>query len=185
VRRNAVADKPDPRTFTEDELEAITADRVARETAELNEKLETVTKDRDEAQSKLDVEIAAKEAAEQAAAQAKAEHEEFVQKAEAEQAALAKKDERVAKVREAASHLKDEFFEDESRVARIVEMSDEAFEGYLADMRETASGAPSGSSTAPRETAMAGDPVKGETKPAPAAGDFLLRRHLVPSGTEA
>lgn len=173
--------KADPRHFSEDELEAITADRVARETAELNEKLTAATTAQAEVASKLDVEIANREAAELRAKEAETKHEEYVQGQEAEKAALARKDERLAKVREAASHLSDEFFKDEPRVARIVEMSDEAFDGYLADMRETASGASTGSTAAPRETAMQGDPVNGQGKPAPAASNFLMQSYVVPT----
>jgi len=170
------------RVFSEDEAYAIVADRVARESAELKDKITTLESEKAELANKLDVEIAAREAAELKAKEADTKHEEYLAQVEAEKAALARKDERLSKVREAASHLTDEFFEDESRVNRIVAMDDEAFDGYVADLRETAKDAPKGSdSTPPRETAMDGAPItpKG-AEDAPGARNFLMRSYVAP-----
>lgn len=170
------------RVFSEDEAYAIVADRVARESAELKDKIATLESEKAELANKLDVEIAAREAAELKAKDAEAKHEDFLAQVEAEKAALARKDERLSKVREAASHLTDEFFEDESRVKRIIAMDDEAFDGYVADLRETAKDAPKGTgSTPPRETAMEGDKVipKG-SETATGAREFLMRSYVAP-----
>lgn len=177
----ADTDKPQEKIYSESDLLTLAADRAARETAELSAKVAELTTAKDEVANKLDVEIAAREAAEKRAEEAESKHDEFVKAQEAEKAAAARKDERLAKVREAASHLPDSFYEDEGRVARIVSMEDEAFEGYLADMRETASGVPAGTSGAPRETAMSGDPVTGDAKPGTAASNFLMRPYVVPT----
>lgn len=167
--------------YTESDLLTLAADRAARETAELTAKVTELTTENDAVSTKLDVEIAAKEAAVKRAEEAESKHDDFVKAAEAETAAAARKDDRLAKVREAASHLPDSFYEDEPRVTRIVKMEDDAFEGYLADLRETAAGVPSGTGApAPRETAMAGDPVTGTAKTAAAASNFLMRPYLVP-----
>jgi chromosome segregation ATPase len=171
------------RVFSEDEAYAIVADRVARESAELKDKITTLESEKAELANKLDVEIAAREAAELKAKEAETKHEEYLAQVEAEKAALARKDERLSKVREAASHLTDEFFQDESRVNRIVAMDDEAFDGYVADLRETAEKAPKGTgdSAPPRETAMEGDQVtpKG-AESASGARNFLMRSYVAP-----
>jgi chromosome segregation ATPase len=170
------------RVFSEDEAYAIVADRVARESAELKDKITTLESEKAELANKLDVEIAAREAAELKAKEAEAKHEDYLAQVEAEKAALARKDERLSKVREAASHLTDEFFSDESRVNRIVAMDDEAFDGYVADLRETAKDAPKTSEGAPpRETAMEGDRVSPkDAESAPGARNFLMRSYVAP-----
>jgi hypothetical protein len=149
------------RMLTEGEAYAIAAAQVQRETAEIQSQLDTKTSEIADLQSRLDVETAARVAAEQAAEAARTEHQEFVAKLEADREAAAKKDERLVAAREAASHLDETFFADEKRVGRIVAMTDEAFEGYLADLRETAKAAPPKAETPPRETAMSGAPVAG------------------------
>ena len=170
------------RVFSEDEAYAIVADRVARESAELTNKIATLESEKAELANKLDVEIAAREAAEQAAKDAETKHEEYLAQVETEKAQAAKKDERLAQVKEAASHLTDEFLQDESRVARIVAMDDEAFEGYVADLRETAEKAPKpDDSKPPRETAMEGNPVTPkDAEDAPGARNFLMRSYVAP-----
>jgi len=169
------------RVFSEEEAYAIAADRVARETSDLKAQIETLGKDKMELANKLDVEIAAREAAELKAKEAETKHEEHLAQVEAEKAALARKDERLAKVREAASHLTDEFFKDESRVERIISMEDDAFDGYVADLRDAAAAAPAGDGAPPRETAMEGDKVtpKG-AESAPGARSFLMRSYVAP-----
>lgn len=169
------------RAFSEDEAYAIVADRVARETSELTGKITALESEKAELANKLDVEIAAKEAAELKATAAATEHEEFLAQVEKDKANLARKDERLAKVREAASHLTDEFFTNESRVERIVSMEDDAFDGYVADLRDAAAAAPKGTGTPPRQTAMEGDQVipKG-AEDAPSARSFLMRTYVAP-----
>lgn len=170
------------RVFSEDEAYAIVADRVARESAELKDKIATLESEKAELANKLDVEIAAREAAELKAKEAEAKHEDYLAQVEAEKAALARKDERLSKVREAASHLTDEFFADEARVARIVAMDEEQFDGYVADLRETAANAPKpDGEQPPRETAMAGDRVAPkDAESAKGARNFLMRSYVAP-----
>ena len=171
----------EPRVFSEDEAYAIAADRVARETSELNEQITALQAEKAELATKLDVEIAAREAAEQQVTAAKAEHEEFVAGIEAEKARLARKDERISKVREAASHLSDEFFADQGRVERILAMDDDAFDGYIADLKDAATHAPQPDGQPPRETAMHGDSVKPKgSDSALGARDFLMRGFIAP-----
>ncbi len=167
---------PEPRTFSENEMLAIITDRVATETANLSESVTTLTSAKAELETKLDVALAEKAAAEKLAADKAQEFEDFKTALEAEKAAAEKKDERLTKVKAAASHLPAEFFTDETRVARIVAMSDEQFEGYVADLGATNS-APASTEEAPKETAAAGtkvDAPKNDAKPVSAALSFLL-----------
>lgn len=165
----------DDRTFTEAELTAIVADRVARETANATAEVEKLRAENTELNNKLDAEISARQAAEKAAEDAKAEHEKFVADQEAEKASLAKKDDRLKAVREAASHLNDEFFKDDKRIARIVAMADDEFAGYVDDLKVTSGGTPKENSGVPRETAMQGEQVKPKNNPGTAARGFLTR----------
>lgn len=172
----------DDKTFTEDEHLAILSDRVTKETAELTAARDQLATEKTELETKLDVETSAKTAAEQRATEAEKALEDFKVSIESEREAAARKDERVKKVRETAAHLDDKFFEDEKRVARIVAMADEDFEGYLADLAVTAK-APTKTTTTtvPRETAMQGDPVGVGANGSSAARDFLLRPYIAPS----
>lgn len=173
----------EPRTFSENEMLAIITDRVANETASLTESVNTLTATKAELETKLDVALAEKAAAEKAAADAVKAFEDFKANLEAEKAAEAKKEERLTKVKAAASHLPEDFFTDEARIARIVAMDDAAFEGYVADLGATAS-APKSTEGAPKETAMEGAKVeapKTEAKVASAALGFLMP-HLVNEG---
>jgi chromosome segregation ATPase len=173
----------EPRTFSEQEHLAILADRVATETASLSESLTTLTAAKTELETKLDVAVAEKAAAEKAAADAVQALEDFKASLEAEKAAEATKEERLTKVKAAAAHLPEEFFTDETRVARIVAMSDETFEGYVADLAAT-NAAPASTEGAPKETAMTGsqvNPPKADEKPVSAALNFLLP-HLATEG---
>lgn len=171
----------DAKTFTEDEHLAILTDRVAKETAAITadrdkvaaEKSQLETKhatEVSELQTKLDVTESAKVAAEQKAEKVEQEFADY--KAGIEQLAeqAARKDERLAKVKEVAAHLGEDFFKDEARVERIVAMDEDGFTGYLDDLKATA---PAGttSSTAPRETAMA---LAGTTAPSKSAARSLL-----------
>ena len=147
----------DEKTYSEAEHIAILADRVGKETADLTAERDQLASVKTELENKLDVAESAKTAAEQAAAEATKALEDFKAEVESEREAAARKDERIKQVRESATHLGDDFFEDEGRVARITAMKDEDFEGYLADLKATAK-VPAGTSTThvPRETAMAG-----------------------------
>ncbi|HEY5051212.1 MAG TPA: hypothetical protein VII50_09955 [Acidothermaceae bacterium] len=173
----------EPRTFSETELAALVADRVTRQTAE-------ATKERDEAvarataaENKLDAAVLAQKAAEDKAKAAEEALE--TQKLEAEKAAesATKKDARIKQIREVAKHITDEtFFTDEARVKRVIAMDDDAFTGYLDDLKRAAGNATkdggSTPATPPRETAMAGD-VANVTTPtgkATASAAFLGRR---------
>lgn len=166
----------EPRTFSEQEHLAILTDRVAQETASLSESLTTLTAAKTELETKLDVALAEKAAADKAAADAVKEFEDY-KKAESDKAAAeTKKVERLDKVKTAASHLPEEFFNDEARVARIVAFTDEQFEGYVADLGAT-NAAPKSTEGAPKETAMEGKQVEAPKFEAPkttAALDFLL-----------
>lgn len=171
-----------PRAFSEDEAYAIAADRVTRETAELKDKIAQLESEKaalqtekDEIANKLDVEITAREAAE-------TKHNEFVAQLEAEKEKQSKKDDRIAKVREAAKHLDDEFFSDEARVDRIVAMDDEVFDGYVADLTAAATkaGSEGEGGAPPRETAMTGDPASPKPATATAASEFLTRGFFAP-----
>lgn len=163
----------DEKAYTEAEHIAILSDRVAKETADLTAERDQLVSDKSELETKLDVTESAKQAAEQKAADAEQALEEFKGQVEQDREAAARKEERIAKCRESAEHLGEDFFKDETRVERIVAMSDEHFEGYLADLSATST--PTTKTAVPRETAMAGS--------APAAGgesagkSFLLRRY--------
>lgn len=157
-----------PRMLTEGEAYAISASDVVRETASLKTEVETLKREKAELESKLDVEAAAK--ATEIAAREKAEKDLADYKAEqtlkAEQAS--RSESRVAKVREVAGHLKDDFFTPE-RAARWAAMEDPEFDAYVAELAEVS---PKGDATSkgegevPRETAAAGRPItekKGST----------------------
>lgn len=151
----------EPRTLTEAEANAIIADRVTRETAELNTRVSTLETEKAALQSELDVaqanlatETTARETAERELADFKASVE-----TEREQARL--QDERTAAVKAAVPTLKDDYFTPE-RAARWAKMSEEDFNGLVEDMkpaapiRETA-GLEGSSGTTGRETAGAED----------------------------
>jgi membrane protein involved in colicin uptake len=169
----------DEKTFSENEHLAILADRVTKETANLTAERDQLVTQKTELENKLDVEATAKSAAEQRADEAEKALADFKAEIESQREAAAKKDERVAKAREVAGHLADDFFEDETRLTRIVAMSDEIFEGYLADLGAASKSAPkTNTTTIPRETAMAG---AGAEKPSASSGrDFFLRGYVAP-----
>lgn len=167
----------EPRTFSEQEHLAILADRVATETASLNESLTSATVAKTELETKLDVLVAEKAAAEKAAAEAVQAFEDFKTGLEAEKAAAEKKEERLVAVKAAATHLPEEFFADEARIARVLAYTDEQFEGYVADLAAT-NAAPAAVASTPKETAMSGTqvvaPVVDNTPVRSAAYDLLL-----------
>lgn len=163
------------RTFTEAELTAIVADRVARETASTTAEVEKLRAENTELGNKLDAEISARQAAEQAKTDAEAQFEANKKEAEEREQAAARKDERLKVVREAASHLSEDFFKDEKRIARIVAMKDDEFTGYVDDLKVTAGGAPKGQSGPPRETAMQGEQITPPAAVGTGARSFLTR----------
>jgi len=144
-----------PRTLTEDEAYAIAADRVTRETAALSAQVETLTGQVGELQSKLDVseaalatEKASREAAEKSLVDYKAD-------VERQREVAARREERAAKVREIAGHLKDDFYTD-ARLDRWAQMDDEAFQAWCSELREMVPATAGASTEPPRETAMRG-----------------------------
>lgn len=153
------------RTFTEGEAYALVADNVQRETAALTSKNDGLTREVADLQAKLDVAEAAKSAADTARETAEKALEDFKAETVAEREQAARRETRVAKVREVAGHLKDEFFTDE-RAVRWAAMDDEAFASYCTELAELAPPKPEGAATtgatAPRETAMAGTQVTGD-----------------------
>lgn len=141
------------RVFTEGEAYALVQDNVARETAAANEKIGTLEKAQADLQTKVDVLETEKAQETQRADQAVQELAEFKKDIEEKEAREKARAERVAKLTEANPLLE---ITDE-RSDRIAAMSDEAFDAYLADMREVAS----------KST-----PAKETTKPAETEGDL-------------
>lgn len=161
------------RVFDESEMDLILAERVKSETASLAGERDTLVAEKADLANKLDVETSAREAAEQRATAAEKALEDFKTEITQREEAAQRKTERMSKVREAASHLTDDFFNDESRATRIVAMDEETFEGYLGDLK--ASAGPAAASTPPRETAMEGAAASKPNVPAPAAVSFFSR----------
>lgn len=172
------AEENTPRQLSEDEHKAIVAALVARETSELRAENDSLTTANSDLQSKLDVAETARQTAEQGKATAEQALEDYKTEQEQAKEIAARTDTRVAKVREVAAHLKDEFFTDE-RAARWAGMPDEEFDAYVKEMAE-ASGAPStgdAGDKARRETAMRGSEVKPkEDKRGAAASVLSIRR---------
>lgn len=173
----------DDKTYSESEHFAILEDRISRETASLTAERDQLATDKTELETKLDVETSARQAAELRATEAENALEVFKTEVSEREAASACKDERVAKVREVASHLEDSFFEDEARIKRIVAMDEDAFAGYLSDLGASTKTPGKTTTGVPRETAMTGEKVVGE-KPAAAGRSFLMRGFVVPTAQE-
>lgn len=177
---------PEPRTFSEQEHLAILADRVATETASLTENVATLTTAKSELETKLDVAISEKAAADKAAADAKAEFEAFKTGLEAEKAAAEKKDARLEEIKTKASHLPAEFVTDEARVARIVAMDDDQFAGYVADLAAANTAPATTPVVGGKETAMNGAqvvaPKADDAGPINAAALSFLMPNLVSEG---
>lgn len=158
--------------FSEDEMALLLADRVAKETADLTAERDSLKAERDELATKLDVETAARGAAEQKVEELQKEFETFKADLESLREAAERKDERIAKVKEAAAHLGDDFVTDEARVKRIVAYSEEDFEGYLADLKAAAP--TKATPGVPRESALSGSTPAGDGGTTSAARGFLL-----------
>lgn len=148
----------EPRTFTENETYALVADNVARETADLTAAKATLETEKAELQTQLDVAITARDAEKARADKAETDLVAFKATLETEKANAARADERVTKVRAAATHMGDEFFTAE-RAARWSAMDDEAFGSLVAELAAVATGAPAAAAPGvPRESAMTGQP---------------------------
>lgn len=166
----------DEKTYTEDEHIGILTERVRRETADLSAKVDELTATVTDLGTKLDVAESAKVAAEAKVTEVQGELDSFKAEVQGEREAASRKETRVAKLREVASHLPDEWYEAEGRLERICAMDDAAFETYASDLGSTNTVTPTGTAV-PRETAMAGQtPPVGGAQPSNARG-FLLRRY--------
>lgn len=159
------------RTFTETEAYALVADNVQRETAAAQQTIETLTSEKAQLQSQLDVAEAALATEKAAKEQAVADLEAYKSQVETEKAHEARKDGRVAKVRETAKHLKDDFFTAE-RASRWAAMEDAAFDAYIAELAELSTGVVT-SDGPPRETAMQGKSIEGASKGGSLLGSLL------------
>lgn len=161
----------DGRTFTEGEAYALVEDAVTRETAAAKSQITELESGKTTLQNRIDVletekaaEVQRADAAEKALADYKGEIEQ-------EKAREARRAERVKQVAEASPLLE---ITDE-RSDRIVAMTEEVFEGYLADLREVASkapkgdkddkGKPKGKSDIPRESAAFHGSSDTDTEP--------------------
>lgn len=159
---------PDPveRTFTEKEAYALVADNVQRETAAAAATIEALNSEKAALQTQVDTLEAAKEAEKARADAAEKALEDHKALIETEKAQEGRKASRVAKVREVAKHLKDEFFTPE-RAQRWAAMEDQAFEAYVAELADISAGVPTekaNENQPPRETAMDGSTVTGTGK---------------------
>jgi len=159
------------RTLSQDEHNAIVADRVARETATLTEAKTALESENTELKTKLADSEKARETAEAAKATAEQALADKTAADERQKAAAERFDERAKAVREAAYHLTDDFFTQE-RLERAAAMEDDRFEEYVKELAEmaAASGKEKPDPTketkdgAPRETAMHGSQVTEKAK---------------------
>ena len=163
--------KETPRLLTEDEAYAIAAAMVKRETADRDDKIKALESEKaelakaaqDELATQGDLNVVALDAERERANAAEKALADFKVEIENEKAAAARIDERVAKVREVAKHLKDDFFTAE-RASRWAGWEDQQFEDYVRELAEVcvvSTTTPAGDP--PRETAMAGTAVQGKT----------------------
>jgi hypothetical protein len=159
-----------PKTFSEQEHLAILNDRVNAATETLTAERDEAVQKRDQLASDLDVANAKVESEKARADQAVQDLEQFKTETAEREAAAARKEDRIGKLREAASYMPnvDEFVADEKRVQRVVAMDEEAFDGYVGDLKAAAPPVKAGerahltSVPTKRETAMAGE---GATPP--------------------
>ena len=160
------------RTFTESEAYALVADNVQRETAARQATIDALTSEKAALDTKLEVAEAAL-ATEKARADGAIQwHDAVLAQHETEKAQEGRKAERVAKVRETAKHLTDEFFTDD-RATRWSAMDDAAFNDYVAELAAVSTGVVVDATQPPRETAMAGQTVAGAPKGGSLLGQLL------------
>lgn len=181
------------RTFTEEQFNTLLEATVEREVAaanekiaaleqanaDLQEKVATTVTDTDKVKQDLTQRVDTLEA-EKLAAQAdrdriQAEFDQFKADATAKEQAAARRDARVAEMREAAKGLKDDYFTAE-RADRWAQLDDEAFSAHKAELAAIAGAlTPAGDDTKPpRETAMAGQTPKPKDSEQPSALSRLL-----------
>lgn len=163
----------DPRTYSETEHYALLNDAVTRETAAAQGKITELETANTALGTQVDTLETEKAQAIADAEAARTELAEYKATAEAEKAQEAKREERLRQVAEANPVLDLTSTEGEAgeavktRTERIVAMSDEVFEGYLADMRQVAGqAAPAGGGQPPRQSAafQPTPPAPGEKK---------------------
>lgn len=152
------------RTFTEGEAYALVADGIERETAAAKVQIDELTAQNVTLGNEKDVLTQRVTAAEEGKAAAEQAFEDYKAEQERIQASEAKRSERIAKVAEVAPALVADIDTDEEaqkRGDRIVAMSDEQFDEYVADLTaakpQTASDDGKGGKTTP-----SADPTKGE-----------------------
>lgn len=126
------------RTFTEEEHKAVAASLVAAETAARDEKIAALTAENERLSAELasltdakDVAEAAKDAAEKAL-------EDFKAETAREKEVAARRDSRVEEVRKVLPHKPDEFFAE--RASAWAEKSDEDFSSYVAELQAALEG---------------------------------------------
>lgn len=139
-----VRETAEARTFTAEEHTAILASHIAQECASRDEKIAeleaqvtSLTEEKASLQDQVDVAEAAKEAAEAAKAEAETALTDFKTEVEHEKEVAARRDERVAKMREVLPHKPEEFFD--SRAQAWAEKSQEDFDGLVSEFAEVAS----------------------------------------------
>lgn len=156
----------EPRTLSDDELNAILADRVTRETAAQQVRITELEAEKADLVRQVETANAATATEKARADKAEGDLAEFKNKVEAEKEIAARQDARLAEAKEIAKHLPEAYWTAE-RAQRFAGMSDDAWAAYLGDLREQAAALPAGT-PAPtgqtRETAMTGTP--GGTPPA-------------------
>lgn len=146
------------RMLTEGEAYAVAASEVARETAALKTQVTALETEKADLANKLDVAIAATEAEKQAREKAESDLVDYQNAQEEKKEAAARATERVAKVREVAKHLGDDFFTSE-RSERWAAMKDDDFAAYVAELAEVAPKGDGEMNDPPRETAAVGKSV--------------------------
>jgi len=150
------------RTFTEGEHYALVDDAIKRETAAAATRVSELETKVTELQNANDVLVTEKAAEMQRANQAAQALDQFKQQIETEKAQEAQRAERTAKVTEVAPALE----LTQERSDRIVAMSDEVFESYLADLREVAA----------KSAAKPADEAKKDEKKAEKAAEGSIPR---------
>lgn len=159
------------RTYTEAEHVALLTDAVRRETAELQATNEGLSTFKAELTSRVDVLEAEKSAAEAARDAATEALESFKAEVARTQEIEKAKQDRLDKVKAAAEHLPDSYFNDE-RIQRWAEMTEEAFTAFIEDITGAAPAA------AVKETAAfkGGDSGTGKKAKASLGSMYRVRR---------